>query len=545
VSTTSERIEVASLLPDRPRLEKRHEILRVSLLLILITLTTKILAYVVQAKKASYFGIGPVVDCYEWAIFFPTLIYSFAFNVLNTLLVPVFSGRETSPSLERAYHTLVTWCLLGFFVLGIILILFAPWFVVWFSDFDDPQRRALATLFLSILACAALFIGIEGVQSGFLLAEKRAVTVSLVRLIKEIGFVGVIVTGFKLLGDQLLPVGWLVSAAVGGIIFLGLGIRRHRFDFRLVHVDDNIRLLFRNLWPVLVLFLLINLNDLVRIKLLSAQTGNLATYRYAYYIFLLPHILIAENLVLFLFPLMAAEVNQGDFERLRHSIRSGVKLTLFFILPASVGLIVLARPIVQLLYERHQFQAADTSATTLPLIYLSLGMWAFGLHVVFARTLDALQAYWRRVAVELSYVALSILLSLWWIRRFGHSGAAWSFSVSCVFLLALEIWQVRRRIGIIHMRWVVGDLIKIAAATGAMAVVARIGYWWGGSWFAEPKAIALLIRLGGAIALALITYVGCSLALKVVRGADLVELRDYFLLRRSAGSEEDAGSKTA
>jgi len=524
-------VELISL--DRPEAGKRREIVRVSLLLITITLTSKILAYVIQAKKASYFGIGPVVDCYEWALFFPSLIYSFSFNVLNTMLVPVFSGRAASPSLDRAYHALVTWCLTAFLVLGVALFLFAPAFVGWFSGFEDARRRSLGTVFLSILACATLFLAIEGVQSGFLLAEKRAVTVSLIRLLKEVVFVAVLVTSFGWLGQQILPVGWLISAAVGGGVFLALGIRRHRFAFRLIHVDDDIRVLFRNFWPVLVLYALINVNDLVRIKLLSAQPGDLSTYRYAYYIFLLPHTMMAENLVLFLFPLMAAEVNAGDPARLRHSIRSGIKLALFFILPASAGLIVLARPIIQLLYERHEFRAADTAATALPLIYLALGLWAFGLHILCARTLDALQAYWRRVAVEVPYVVLCISLSFWWIRRFGYSGAAWSFTVSVVFLLALEVWQIRRRIGSLQLRLIAGDLLRIALATVALAVAAKLFFAWSGRWFDVATTRVLIVRLGGAIASALAVYAGCSLALRVVRATDLLELRDYFLFRRA------------
>jgi len=533
------KFTVESLSPDRRRPEKRREILRVSLLLVGLTILTKLLAYVVQAKKAAYFGIGPVVDCFEWAIFFPTLIYSFAFNVLNVLLVPVFSGRKASPSLDRAYQALVTWCLVAFLILGAVLFALTPTFVDWFSDFDDERRRRLATLFLSILACATVFIGVEGVQTGFLLAEKRAVSVGLVRLFKEAVFVAVMVFAYRRLGEQVLPVGWAGSAIFGGVVFFLLGVRRHRFAFRLVHADEYIRRLFRNLWPVLVLFVFINLNELIRVKLLSARPGDLATYRYAYYIFLLPHFLIAENLVLFLFPVMAAEVNEGDLDRLRHSIRSGVKLMMFFILPASVGLIVLARPVVQLLYERHQFQAADTAATALPLVYLALGMWAFSLHVLFARTLDALQAYWRRVAVEGPFVALSLLLSWWWIRRFGSSGAAWALTVSIVFLLSMEIWQVRRRIGTIRMKLIAGDLAKIGASTAAMAAVAWFCYRVVSSRALAPSLVSRAARLGAAILAAALVYFACSLLLKIVRREDLAELRDYLLFRRSRNNAGD------
>lgn len=518
--------------PDRKRPEKRREIIRVSLLLIAITVATKILAYVVQAKKASYFGIGPVVDCYEWAIFFPTLIYSFASNVLNVLLVPIFSGRRSSRSFERAYQALVTWSLAGFLIIGLLLLLLAPLLVSWFSDFEDADRRMLAVLFLSILACGTFFIGIEGVQSGFLLAEKRVLSVAVVRLLKEVVFVGVMIFGFAHLAEKVLPGGWLMAAAFGGIVFFLLGFRHHRFSFRLFHVDDYIRALFRNLWPVLVLFGLININELVRVKLLSAQPGDLSTYRYAYYIFLLPHVLVAENLVLFLFPLMAAEVNQGDLARLRHSVRSGVKLMTFLILPAAIGLIVLAEPIVRLLYERRQFGSEDTRATTLPLIFLCIGMWAFSLHVLFARTLDALQAYWRRVAVETPFVILSIALNWWLIRRFGYSGAAWATTVSFAFLLALEIWQVRRCVETIHMRLIRSDLLRIGLATVAMAICARLTYACSGALFASQTMAGQAGRLGLAILVALIAYFLCSLGLKIIRKEDLAQLRDYLLLRR-------------
>jgi len=518
--------------PDRRRPEKRQEILRVSLLLMGITVAGKVLAYVVQAKKAAYFGIGPVVDCFEWALFFPTLFYSFAANVLNALLVPLFSGRPASDSLARAHHALVSWSLAGFFALGGVLFLSAPWLVDAFSGFDDPPRRALAVTFLRILAGATLFIGLEGVQGGFLLAERRVVTVALVRLLKEIVFVGVMVTGFGWFAARVLPVGWLASAAVGGLIFFALGLRRHRFAFRLVHVDDYIVRLLRNLWPVLVLFALINLNELVRIHLLSMRPNDLATFRYAYYLFLLPHVLVAENLVLFLFPLMAAEINAGDLDRLRHSIRSGVKLLLFFILPASAGLIVLAQPIVRLLYERRAFQAEDTLATALPLVILALGMWAFSLHVLFARILDALQAYWRRVAVESFFVALSVGLAWWWISRYGYNGAAWAITAPTVLLLGLELWQVRRKIGAIRMRLIAGDLVKIAAATALMAGTAKLVYMWTISWRPGDDLPAQLARLGATIAAAVAVYGACSVLLRIIRRHDIAELRDYVLLRK-------------
>lgn len=538
-----------SISPDRHRPEKRREMLRLSLVLIAITIATKVLAYVIQAKKASYFGRGTVVDCFEWAILFPTLIYSFAFNVLNVLLVPIFSGRKASPSLDRAYHALVSWCVAAFLLLGVILFAMAPSLVAWLSKFDDPRGIQLGTLFLRILACATFFIGVEGVQSGFLLAEKRVISVALVRLLKEIVFVAVLLVGLwwaagRWFADPMLPLAWLSAAAVGGVLFFALGVRRHRFTFRFVHLDDYIRRLIRNLWPVLVLFVLITVNELVRAKLLTGQKADLSTFRFAYYIFLLPHALIAENLVLFLFPMMAAEINQGDLGRLRHSIRSGVKLMLFFILPASVGLIVLAQPIVQLLYERGKFEDEDTLATMMPLIYLALGMWAFSLHVLFARTLDALQAYWRRVAIEAPFVLLSVALSWWWISRYRSNGAAWAFTVPFVVLLALEIWQVRRRIGTIRMGLIAADLVKIGAATAAMAAATWLAYQWSSRWLPGTGGWALLSRLSVAMAVALVVYFGASLLLRIIRGSDVAELRDYFLFRRQTASNSQSASSS-
>lgn len=509
-----------------------------------MTIVTKLLAVIVQSKKAEYFGReSAVVDCFEWAIFYPTLVYSFAVNVLNALLVPIFAGRKASRSLDRAYHALVSWSVVGFLVVGVLIALLAAPLAEWnFAHPNprapdtvvDPNRAHLATVFLWILAGTTLFIGIEGVQTGFLLAEKRVASVALVRLLKEIVLVAVVVFGFACLGDRLLPGAWLAATAVGGVVFFLLGFRRHRFSFRFGHMDKYILRLLRNLWPVLILFVLINLNELIRLKLLSAQLGDLTTFRYAYYIFLLPTVLITENLILFLFPMMAAEINQGDVDRLRHSIRSGVKLIAFFIFPASVGLIVLAQPIVRLIYERQAFTAADTSATVLPLIWLSVGMWAFSIHVLFARTLDAMQAYWRRIALEAPFVLVSVLLSLWLIPMYGPAGGAIALSASFVFLLGLEVWQISRRIESIRMVIIAGDLLKIAAATAVMGAGVWLVYPVTRRLIASDGLKAQLAQLGASVVIGVVIYFACSLVLRIVRAGDLADLRNYLLFRRNA-----------
>jgi len=129
----------------------------------------------------------------------------------------------------------------------------------------------------------------------------------------------------------------------------------------------------------------------------------------------------------------------------RRSLVTGLRLVMFIAIPATLGLIVLATPIVRTLFERGLFGASSTVLTSHLIPYAALGLVATAANVVLSRCSFACREVRWTVAISVLTVALNVVLSLLWLRPFGARGLlaanAVSQSLQAVLLGAL-VWRL-------------------------------------------------------------------------------------------------------
>ncbi|MFM7551920.1 MAG: murein biosynthesis integral membrane protein MurJ, partial [Actinomycetota bacterium] len=249
----------------------------------------------------------------------------------------------------------------------------------------------------------------------------------------------------------------------------------------------------------------------------------------AFRVYMLPQGIFSVAVSTVMFPLMARAVAARDLERLRGALADGARLILYLLLPASAVIAVLATPIVQLLFQRGEWTAADTPGVAHAVVAFSLGLALNGLILLFTRCLFALQHVWVATLIALVNLVVAIGLSLVLYRPFGVWGIPLANSIANLVVVPLMWLVLRRRIGALPTRPVVLAGLRMLAAALVAALIAY-GSWRGVEALLGDGLLALIVGVGAAVGLSALAYLAGTRALGFAEAERIVAL----LRRRGA-----------
>ncbi len=419
-SASSAMLSEETLSPEAPKVT--GQIARAASVIALGNITSRVLGLIREILKSHYFGAGGAVDALNVASAVPTMLYDLLVGgMVDSSMVPVFSeyAEMRREELWDLISALLSLSITLLAVCILIVELFAPQVVYLISGGSSPETQELATYLLRITTPAVLFLSLSGMLSALLYALKRFTFPAFAAAIYNAGMVLVTVLFHRQLDVASMAVGLLVGSVLQtGLQLSGLREIWRRLRFAFVH--PGIR-------RIVVLFTPIALGLLVEILVsrpisynLASQTGEggISWMNYATYVRQLPIGLVAIAVSFAVLPTLsthAAKVrNGGNPESFQMVLAQGIRLVMVLIVPASVGLFLLARPTIALLYEHGDFQAIDTEMTTLALQYYLLGLpfAAVDLLLVFAfyARQDTLTPSLIGVGTVIAYLGSAIIL---------------------------------------------------------------------------------------------------------------------------------------
>jgi putative peptidoglycan lipid II flippase len=260
---------------------------------------------------------------------------------------------------------------------------------------------------------------------------------------------------------------------------------------------------------------------------LATRYGAYADLTYAFTIFSLPYGIFVVSIATALMPELSEKHSRKDNEGYRETFSFGLRIMLFAVVPSTVGMVVLARPIVGLLYQRGEFEASDTRAVAVLLVAYSVGLLGYSAYFFLVRAFYSRQntktPALLNVGILFVYAALAYGLS----SLLGAVGVVLALSIAYAVLALLALGTTRREIGRIDGRRILLSLAKILAAGAVMYAVALAGtsLLVTGSGFAGRLLVILIV--GGA---SLAAYLGVAFVLRTE------ELKSVSALLRRRGA---------
>jgi putative peptidoglycan lipid II flippase len=462
------------------------------------TMTSRILGLVRDQVLAYFFGAGDAMDAYRIGFKIPNLFRDlFAEGAMSAAFVPTFTRYVAVSGKDAAWRLgslVINALLVATGILVLLGIVFATPLVealagryaaVTLADGTNKLDLtiSLARIMLPTLTLIAVAAAVMGMLNSLRHFFIPALSPAMFNVVTIVLAVALIPTATALGIEQPILV-IAVATVLGGVAQLALQwptLRREGFRYRPVldWKDPGLRRVLVLMGPGTLGLAATQLNVAVNMFLATREgTGAVSWLEYAFRIMYLPIGLFGVSIATAVLPAVSRQVVEQNVTASRRTIADGLSLMMMLNFPATVGLMVLAAPIVRVIFEHGEFTAMDTAATAAALRYYAIGLVAYSVVRIASPTFYALGKNRVPVIVSMFTVVVNATLNIVLVRAIGYVGLALGTSIAAIFNACTLLVLLRHSLGGLEERRIVGSLVRIALASAAMgAATLAVDSW--------------------------------------------------------------------
>jgi len=489
-------------------------------------MTSRILGLVRDQVLASMFGAGNAMDAFNVAFRIPNLVRDlFAEGAMSAAFVPVFMRQLTiggKASAWRLGNNVINALLLVTGVVVILGIVFArPLIGAFAADYASVSGKLELTVlltrimlpFLTLVAIAAALMGMLNSLHLFFIPALAPAMFNVATIVCALTLVPV-----------MARAGWppitaiAIGTLVGGLAQLSLQwpvLRRQGFRYEPVlnWREEGLRRVLLMMGPGTIGLAATQVNVFVNTVLATGEgTGAVSWLNYAFRLMYLPTGLFGVSIATATVPAVSRHAARSDNVAVRGTLAEGLSLMLVMNVPATVGLIVLATPIVRVIFERRAFLPSDTAATAAALQFYAVGLLGYSVVRIASPAFYALGDSRTPVRISIAAVIANAGLNLALVRVLGYRGLALGTSVAALFNAGALIWFLHRRLDGLDDRRVLSSFARIIVASlvmgmAAVAIDRALTAWIPGNAFVVQAARLFVTILSALLVLALAAHV--------------------------------------
>src|SRR5262245_8595432 len=495
------------------------------------TMASRVLGVAREMVLSAFFGAsgGVEMDAFNVAFRVPNLVRDlFAEGAMTAAFVPTFTRTLTTRGPEAAWR-------LGNLVINALLVVTGALVVVGVI-FTPPITHAIAPDFAKIPGKLELTTHLTRIMLPFLTTVAAAVAMmgmlnSLHRffipaLAPAMFNVATIVCAFVLVPAMprvgqpaivAIAIGTLLGG-VGQIVLQWPSLRSQGFRYRPVldFMDPDLREVLRLMGPATLGLAAVQINVFVNTYLATNQEQGAVTWlTYAFRLMYLPIGLFGVSIATAALPEIARRANANDMRGMQQTVSTALRMMLMLNVPATIGLIALAQPIVALLLQRGRFTPHDTAATAAALMFYAPGLLGYSAVKIASPSFYSLRDARTPVTVSVIAVLVNLTINILLVRVMGYRGLALGTALAAMFNAGALLWLLRRRLGGLEGRRVSVALIKITVASVAMGAAAETTARGLASLIPMTNSFSRAIQLGAAIGIGLVVLIGAARLLRL------------------------------
>jgi putative peptidoglycan lipid II flippase len=502
-----------------------------------LTLASRVLGYVRDMLFAGLFGTGMVADAWFVAMRLPNLFRRlFAEGAFNAAFVPMFGRHLEQEGHDPAIHfaeRVLSAMLVLLLCLTALAEVFMPALIwVFAPGFDAiPEKFALTVLFTGITFPYLIFMCLAALYGGALNSVNRFGHAAAAPIILNVVLVGCLLFVTPNVARQEVVQVWGVALA-GLLQFLWLVWAAKRAGIRLYlprpGLDSEIRQLGRLMVPGLVSGGITQINITIGTILASLQDQAVSFLSYADRLYQLPLALIGSAIGVVLLPALTRALRAGENELAMSVFNRCLEFALLLALPATIGLVMAAEPIVRVFFEHGRFTPDSTVNTALALVAIGIGLPAYILNKALSPGFFAREDTLTPFKFSLASVGLDILVSLALFYFIGFVGIALGTAIAAWMNCALLYRRLRRTGHLVPSVRLRRALPRLIGATGILGVWLYVGRRLLEPWLLGDKTQSI-VGLAVLIVIGILVYLVAVLSF---RAFPAQEMRAALRLRR-------------
>lgn len=493
---------------------------------------------------AGLFGAGRGMDAFITAFRAPNLLRDlFAEGALSTAFVTVFSQKiatEGDSSAWKVASKMVTLTTIFMSFVSIIGVIFAPQLIYVLAPGFTPEKAVLTIMLTRVMYPFILMISLSALVMGVLNAKNIFTAPALASSFFNLGsIVGGVAFGWWLdphFGQRAL-FGLALGTLLGGALQLAVQLPSlYKAGFRCVldfrWRDPGVKKILILMLPAVIAASAVQVNVMINSIFASfLGDGAVSWLSYAFRLMQLPLGVFGVAVATVTLPVVSRIAALGDMSKFGLTLAKAMRLAIFLTLPSAIGLILLAHPIIAIIYQRGKFHSVDTLRTAEALQFYAIGLVAYSCIKVLSPAFYAINRRWTPMMVSFFSIGLNLLFNWLFIFHFkmGHRGLALSTAFSATINFVLLYFFMVRFVGTLHLRELWSTIWRCGLASLPMVAVVFLTH----QWIEHLVGMSTIIRIGGlflVIAMAISLFAGTCLLLKVEGMSDF-----FKILQRKCG----------
>jgi putative peptidoglycan lipid II flippase len=511
-------------------------------------MASRVLGLAREMMFAGLFGGSRWMDCFYLAFRVPNLLRDlFAEGALSQAFVTTFSkklkaeGQDSAWLLANKMMTLTAVFMSGITLLGILA---APWIVDLLTSLSRsgssprayiPQEIALMILMVRVMYPFILIVSLAALVMGMLNAKNVFGIPALSSCFFNLGsMIGGAAFGYWMdpkWGPQSL-VGFSIGVVIGGLAQLACqfpALRRagYRFVADFQWRDSGVRQILRLMGPAVIAASVVQINVVVNsVFAFGVGEGAVSWLSYAFRLMQLPIGVFGVAVATVTLPALSRAAVSGVTEDFRTTLAKGLRLVAFLVLPSTLGLALLAEPIVSVLYERGHFDVEDRLQTAAALRAYGYGLLFYAWLKVLQPAFYAIDRRWLPMLVSIFAIALNLGFNYFFVFvvKWGQESLALTTSITAAINFVILFFAMRIFAGDLGIGELMNLLLKVGVSGGVMACVCVLANHFLFKNLTEIPFVMKVVWLGLTIGVAAGVYFVMTKVLKVTEAEDALAM---------------------
>ena len=457
-----------------------RNVARTAVGLMIATIIAKILGFGRELVLASAYGANMYSDAYLMATNIPLVIFTIIGSTLATVLIPMYFEIDNKLGEDKAlkfFNNVFNIVILVCLVLSILGIIFTKPIVKIFAIGFEGVVFNITVKFTKILIVGIIFTGLSYLMTSYLQIKNNFIIPGLISVPKNIIIIISIIYSVKY-NPYMMIWGALIGTIIEFIVQLPFAIKKgYKYKLYINVKDKYIKKMIWLILPVLIGVAVNQVNTMIDRTLASTLAeGSISALNYANKLNGFVMVLFISSIGAIIYPILSKLSAENNKERFINSVITSINSVVLLIIPISVGAIVLAKPIVKILFERGAFDSRATTMTAMALATYSVGMIGVGLRDILGKIFYALQDTKAPMINGVIAMSMNIVLNFILIKHLGLVGLAFATSISSIICILLLFRNLKKKIGYFGQDKILKSTVKSTISSIIMGGITYYSY---------------------------------------------------------------------
>lgn len=478
---------------------------KATLWIMIATMMSKVLGFFREIVLANFYGTKGYADVFLLTLNIPGLIIAVVGSAVATIYVPIYF--ETRDKLGedgslKFTNNMLNLSLIISIIIAILGLLFTEQFVNIFAGGFTGDKFELAVKFTKIMMCGVLFLSTSKIFSSYLQVNDNFVVPGIIGIPYNIILIITIAISTKM-NIIILAYGALLAMASQLLFQIPFAIKKSfKYSPYINLKDENIKNMLLLILPMLIGVAVGQINTFVdRALATTLGDGKLAALNYANKLNDFVMALFVTSIITVIYPKLSKMSNNENKDGFINMIVKSSNCIILLVLPISIGAIILAEPIVRILFQRGAFDANSTNMTSMALRLYSLGLLAMGIRDILTRAFYSFSDTKTPMINSSLALIINIILNFILIKPFGYAGLAISTSIASIITVILLFISLKKKNGYFGGDKILKTGIKSLVSGIVMGVFTLTSYnfmydLFGTGMIKEIMALALAVMIG-------------------------------------------------